>query len=390
MSKAFKIGIWIENDNLPENGGGFSYAQRLVKEIDLKQFDKELEIVFVGHNLNSNFLKNKININIKENFYKRKITNLFHKFLGINIYKKKKNLEEESIEILKTHNVQLLFFTTPYIKIRNFPFIVTNWDLGHKTTYAFPELSMNGQFNQRDEYFKNTLGEALLICSESQEGKEEIIRNFHTFPDKIKILPMFAGSIIDQNIISSEPVWATKIKSFFIYPAQFWPHKNHYNLIIAFKHFLEDRPGESHFLILSGSDKGNLPYIHSLIKELNMEEYIITPGFISIQELKWLYENTNGLIFPSFLGPTNMPLLEALSLGCKIACSNLKGHKELLKDNAFYFDPKDHAEIKNAFINLLNQDVAIHVVSRQTLDPELDILEQIFLDAIPIRKVWGI
>lgn len=386
--KPFKIGIWIDEHIYPNLGGAVSYTQKLINGIDAKKFNDQLEIIFVGFNLDKKFDKALISIPFKENYLEKKRNNALHKIFGIKL--ERKDLPRnyaKAISFLKAQDVQLLFYLTPQVQINNFPYIITNWDLAHKSTFAFPEFSMNGQFDYREKYFSKILNEALLICCESEQGKLEIENAYAIEPSKIKILPMFAGNIIDDEVSIVKPKWLDDGSSFFLYPAQFWPHKNHYNLILAFKDFLSSHPNFK--LVLTGSDKGNLSYINEVIIKNGITSNIIIAGFVDNSILKWLYKNAKGLVFPSFLGPTNMPLLEAQHFGCPIACSNLKGHKALLLNEAIYFEPTAVTSIKKAMDLLAEIDKPKTKLYIKHVANELTLLENIFIESKAIRKTWG-
>ena len=85
-----------------------------------------------------------------------------------------------------------------------------------------------------------------------------------------------------------------------------------------------------------------------MISDLRLEKNIRYLGFLSNQEVYTLYANALALVMPTFLGPTNMPLLEARALGCPVICTNLDGHKELLGEGALYFSPTSVVEISQA------------------------------------------
>lgn len=389
MDKPFKIGIWIDNNNFNEIGGGFSYTDRLLQGINEGLFSKRIEVFFVGFNLSSIYRKPVINIPYKRNFFQTKKNNFFHKFFSINLRQpKNEKINIEAKRILNDHQIEMVFYPNPFFIIKNFPYGFVNWDLGHKTTYAFPELSTNNEFNFRQKRYSELFNQALIICCESETGKQEVVNYFKINPDRIKILPMFAGKIIDQSVIPFQPRFIKEKTSFFIYPAQFWPHKNHYNLIKAFFKFVTLNDFKNYKLILPGSDQGNLSYINQTIIELGIQNEVIITGFIKNEELKWLYQNAVGLIFPSFLGPTNMPLLEALNLGCNVACSRIPGHVELLEDNAIYFDPSDTSEIFDSLISL-SQKTEKTPSKPDNFNEVLTGLENIIIQTIPIRRTWG-
>src|SRR6185369_11002066 len=77
-------------------------------------------------------------------------------------------------------------------------------------------------------------------------------------------------------------------------------------------------------------------------------------GFISEKEIKILYQNATALIMPTFLGQTNMPLMEAASLGCPIICSHLQGHYDLFGDTVLYINPVSYVDIAKKILLLNN------------------------------------
>ena len=75
------------------------------------------------------------------------------------------------------------------------------------------------------------------------------------------------------------------------------------------------------------------------------------------REVVWeLYRNAKMLVFPSLLGPNNLPPLEALSVGCPAIVSGLEGHKQQFSDSVLYFDPFDHIDLANQIEELLGNE----------------------------------
>ena len=390
----YKVGIWIDQSYSQESGGGFSFLWQLIHGIDNRKFENRIEIYFVGFNLDFTLKNTTISIPFNENYFERRKNNFYHKFFNISLPRKdiQKNYAAAD-KTLKSHGIDVLFYTTPDVFIDNYPYILVNWDLAHKTTFPFPETAMFGNWESREKKISENLNKALLVCCESERGKEEIIENYKLFRNKVMILPLFPGKIVLKEITGKKPEFI-KEEEFFIYPAQFWAHKNHFNLVIAFQQLLKSSPNKAYKLILTGSDQGNHSYIKMLVSTLQLQSNIIIPGFIEDGALKWLYKHAIGLVFPSFLGPTNMPLLEALLLNCNIACSNLHGHKEMLGDEAFYFEPEEPTSIKEAMEQLIVMSDAkikfknANSSTANSLETTLGLFEKILLRSINIRKTW--
>jgi glycosyltransferase involved in cell wall biosynthesis len=390
----YRVAIWINEAFVPESGGGYSFLSQLIERIDNEDFGSEIEIYFVGFNLSVEFKKKTISFPFKKSFLYQKKVNFYHKFFGSSI--PRKDIEQNytnAKNLLRKNNIDIIFYPTPEVFIKNYPYIIVNWDLGHRTTYAFPEIAMDGQWESRESHILKNLHKALLVCAESESGKNEIIKQYQLPEEKIVILPLFPSKIVNPIVEVQKPLWMNNLKNFFIYPAQFWAHKNHYNLILGFKDFVKEN--KDYILVLPGSDQGNRQYINSLIKELGLAQQIILPGFISDQELKWLYINSIGLVFPSLLGPTNMPILEAIALKCNVACSNLKGHIAMAGDLAIYFDPLEPLAIKQALDNLKDKaiDAIIsktnHQITPYSIENAIESFKNIMLKSISIRRTWG-
>ncbi len=339
----------------PRAGGGFSLYDKIIQLIDDYKFHDDIEVCFIGHKLKSdyNFKKEYIciyslpfNIPLISNSVS-KVTHKL-KFIG--------QLEGR---ILKENNVDLIYYPVQGLKkVNNFPFVSANWDIGHKSSFAFPEVAMNSKFEYREKWFSKEIYKALMIFVESVSGKNELIYYTKINPERIGVVPLFPGGIIDLKVSELDQVkflihFKLLSKKFFFYPAQFWAHKNHYNLLLAFKKILVDFPEMK--LVLTGSDKGNKNYIRESADKLGIGLNVIFTGFVSNECLYSFYKNTSALVFPGLMGPTNMPLLEARMLDCPVLCSEINGHREMLEDGALYFNPLDPDSIYARMETILNE-----------------------------------
>jgi glycosyltransferase involved in cell wall biosynthesis len=417
-----RIGVIVYEESFPTEGGGHSYYHTLLRGINEFDFYPEIEIVnivFYKHTLPKVSFK-KPCVYIKGNYYyQKKVKRDGGKYqnnkssfffsrrnplvdTALNFIKDKHNNRIE--QVLKDNRIDLVYYLKSELNCINYPFIATHWDVAHKSMFAFPETSLNGSFEIREKYYQYTLAKAFLILCESETGRKELKNYYRLYEDKIKVFPIFAGSIIHENASQEEhrnvlEKFHLEEKMFFLYPAQFWVCKNHYNLIIAFKKFITEKNNQKIKLVLSGSDKGNLKYIQDLISSLNLEKQVVLIGFISNKELFTLYKNALALTMPTFLGPTNMPLLEAAHLQCAVLCSDLEGHREMLGDNALYFNPSNADDICVAMNQVLNESVRINLVkagynhiqnSPFNIEKSLIILNETLLEIMPKRKAWGI
>jgi glycosyltransferase involved in cell wall biosynthesis len=349
------IGVFLNYDSDEKIGGGNSYFYTVISAIDSYQFSPDVHVFFVCEKEQLHFkqkkcitIGNKIPFSVKAILLILKYLNYF--FKGFLFFRNRSEVIKNKFfeNDLKQAEIDILYFPTPSLCSINIPYIATCWDLGHKSTFSFPELTMNGSYDARVEYFSKILSKAFAVIAESNSGKSEIVKFQQINPERIFVVPMIPGNVIDLNVSNEDQELILNQSNltnngYFYYPAQFWSHKNHYTLICAFKEYKIKNPTIK--LVFTGSDKGNLTYINSYIQELGLEDSIINLGFVSQDVVFTLYKNTISLIYTSLLGPTNMPLLEAHYLGVKIICSDLPGHREQLGGNAQYVDPLNPFDI---------------------------------------------
>jgi Glycosyl transferases group 1 len=187
------------------------------------------------------------------------------------------------------------------------------------------------------------------------------------------------------------------IDDFLFYPAQFWPHKNHINLLFGLdelrrKHDLHPK------LVLTGSDRGNRTHVHNLVSELHLTEQVFDLGFVSRENLTSLYATARAMVYPSFFGPDNLPPLEAFASACPVVAADVPGAREQLGQGALYFNPCDprHMAAKIAEV-LLNEgcrqqliDEAMKIVRQRTPRAYISAICEVLDEFEPIRRCWGL
>jgi len=74
-------------------------------------------------------------------------------------------------------------------------------------------------------------------------------------------------------------------------------------------------------------------------EQIDLENIIFMTG--NDELLKKLYLNSIALVYPSLYEGFGLPIIEAMSLGCPVACSNTSSMKEVGGNAANYFNPND-------------------------------------------------
>ena len=246
--------------------------------------------------------------------------------------------------ILKFKKIDFAWSLYPLTFPLKIPFATTVWDLQHLTQPYWPEFTSANSWYIRDIAYQKVLPRASLIISGTQFGSKQISKYYRVESERIIVVPF--------PITRKVPSYSnSRLENVFFYPAQFWPHKNHFNLILGF--VLASRSTNKNFkLLLPGSDKGNLNHIKNLVKQHKVEENVLFPGFITKNELDELYRTATGLIYPSYFGPDNFPPLESIAFECPVAIAKLPGVDVSIDLFDYYFDPDSPKDICDAFIKL--------------------------------------
>lgn len=250
-------------------------------------------------------------------------------------------------------NIKFLVIPFPSLFgiVNDIPYIVSIPDLMHRYYPHFPEYSFRERM-RRDFIYKNSSTRSILTIVDDEKGADDLRKFYRIQESKIRVIPYVPPGYIykhkgmDINTVSSILKKYNLPERFLFYPAQFWYHKNHIRLVKALK-YIKQHSGIEIPLVLSGVQKGNFKKVMDLIKELKMETQVIYLGYVSHTEIVALYKKSVALAYPSLFGPTNIPPLEAMTLGVPVVCSNLFSMPKQLGSAGLLFDPfnvKDIAE----------------------------------------------
>jgi glycosyltransferase involved in cell wall biosynthesis len=256
--------------------------------------------------------------------------------------------------LLLASNVDMMWYLAPGAATMEIPYITVVWDLQHRLQPFFPEVSGEAQWDLRERQYSAVLRRAAAVITGTQAGKAEIERFYQVAPERIRILPHPTPEFAFQRASGDDGRVLAKYglqPGYVLYPAQFWPHKNHVGLLRALR-VLRDRHRVTLDLVLLGSDKGNRGYVEQMAFDLGLEDQLKLPGFVAQDELLALYRGALALGYVSYFGPENLPPLEAFAAGCPVVAADVPGSEEQLGDAALRVDPRDERAIAEAIFRI--------------------------------------
>lgn len=324
-----RIGVILEST--PYIGGGFQYSRSLFEAVySYSNLKNTTMVAFYIQEEWSSFLEN----------YDVKLVHLTNEF-------------SRNILLMDGEDCEFIVGTVQKCwsyKLKT-PVIEPIHDLMHRYEPSFPEVSENDQGYIRDIDLNTLYRNAIGILVDSEVGARHVKEQFGLMRDEnVFILPYAAPALLKFDSIKV----ALSFDKYFFYPAQFWNHKNHAVILKALS-ILKKRGLTANFVFV-GSKKNGYESIIKGIKELDLDSQVQILGYVSDSNIRYLYEHARALVMPTFFGPTNIPPIEAVSIGCPVAVSRIYEMPNQLGDAAVYFDPGDPEELAEVLKKLWVDD----------------------------------
>jgi len=261
------------------------------------------------------------------------------------------------------HEVDWVFYTAPSelsFEV-GLPYVMPVHDLQHRLQPEFPEVSANGEWEEREYTYRNAIRYATLILADSEVGKEDIIRFYGPYgaaPDRIKVLPHSPPSYLSLDAPKRLRVRQAYHlpERYVFYPAQFWPHKNHARIIEALELLKREYNAEIH-VVFCGTHSGEIRErtfreVTALAHRLRLSDQVHYLGRVPDEAMSGLYAGAFALVMPTFFGPTNIPPMEAWALGCPVLCSDIRGIREQIGNAGLLVSPRSTEAIAEGIYRL--------------------------------------
>jgi glycosyltransferase involved in cell wall biosynthesis len=352
--KVHRIGIYLFTK--PEEGGTYQYTLTMIKALASPEFEKYNITAFYHDEKWNEILPGKYTkVRYQRSLLRRLLSKTYKSIdRSIDGYRRFSGyfnpivnlVNQSACEVMIYPNQDALSYQTKKKSL------VTIHDLMHCYEPQYEEYQ-HGYYKIRERHFKNICRYSSGVLVDSEIGKQQVHESYGKNLEEIFVLPFIAPYyLFESKFIDVKNKYKLPNK-FLFYPAQFWQHKNHENLLQALK-ILKDQ-GTTLHLVLVGSKKNYYTKIVSLIETLNLENDVTILGYVSNDEIYSFYKEAFALTFVSLLGPTNIPPLEAMLLGCPVIISNKYAMPEQVGNAGLLVNPLDPQDIAHT-IGLIYRD----------------------------------
>ena len=246
--------------------------------------------------------------------------------------------------------------------------VVTVHDLIYKT-YPQAHTPQTIELTQGHMQEISRLADRIICISESTR------RDLHRFFDLPQEKTCTVLNGVDHSVfcrisdLSPAQAFLKKLEvsaGFILFVGTIEPRKNLPGLLQAMaqlKWKLKPLPQ----LVVVGMNGWMTEQIADSVKQLGLGEDVVFTGFISDEQLNWLYNTCGVFVFPSFYEGFGFPVLEALCAGAAVVASSTSSCPEITADAAMLIDPNEAGQIAHSIEKLMNDTVFAEELKRKAL-----------------------
>ncbi|MFA5338206.1 MAG: glycosyltransferase family 1 protein [Candidatus Omnitrophota bacterium] len=199
-----------------------------------------------------------------------------------------------------------------------------------------------------------------FIIADSENTKKDIIRFLHIPEERIKVVYLAASpkfSPLEKSAKYEEILKQYGIENkYFLNVGTIEPRKNISLLIEGFWRYLQASQNKDIILVIAG--KYGWDYQRCLNKalELKVSGRVIFCDYVKEEHLPVLYNFCEAFVYPSAYEGFGLPVLEAMSCGAAVICSNNSSLPEITPKETLYIDPDDINSISSALVKILEDN----------------------------------
>ncbi len=264
---------------------------------------------------------------------------------------------EKSVpKALKEYNIDLFISPDGYASLNtSVPQIITIHDLG------FEHFPKHVPYLVRKFYRYFTpkyCQKAIKILAVSEYTKQDIISTYNIEAQKIDVVHNGFDLENQESRVKSQDAEKKILTSeipYFIFVGAVHPRKNLLGLLKAFEHF-KATFSHPHQLVIVGRKAWMNKELEDFYAQMQFKKKVIWIEKIERTDLLQLMQHAYGLVYTSLFEGFGIPILEAMTLGLPVICSNTSSMPEVAGNAALLVQPTNASEIAAAMNELIIND----------------------------------
>lgn len=233
------------------------------------------------------------------------------------------------------------------------PSVVVVHDL---TALRFPDAYDRGTVAQTRWVLPRMLAHARAVVAVSDNTRRDVLDQFRLEPEKVKVV----GEGCDRAIFrprSPNEVSDTRARygvpaDYLLYAGTFSRHKN----LGLVARALSTLPRALTLVLVGRRDAGVAAEFDALIERLGLQSRVLTPGYVSRDELAALMSGARAFVYPSRYEGFGLAPLEAMACGAPVVASKVASLPEVVGSGGRLVDSDEPGAWAEAIASVVAAD----------------------------------
>lgn len=235
-------------------------------------------------------------------------------------------------------------------------------DLLHRD---LPEALPMEEVSHRHNSFMRVLSNATYLQCNSRHVVGRVQHHYGVHPARCFVAYNAVQNRLPNPVAGSPLPAGVPDEPFFFYPANFWPHKNHETLLVAYRLYVQGAGSRAWPLLFTGFPDARTELLREIRDGLGLTDRVRFLGHVSDAGFASLFVRAGALVFPSLYEGFGIPLLEAMRFERPILAARSASLPEVGGDACLFVNPRDPRAIAEAMRRLaIREDMRDELVAR--------------------------
>jgi len=211
------------------------------------------------------------------------------------------------------------------------------------------------QIDHRERVWRAHAHAAAAVSVGTSWVAEDVASRWAVPRDRVHVVPLAPLGRLRPPEAARAPAGAPSRSALrILYPAAFWPHKNHVTLIRAAA--AVRRRGVPVDLLLPGGPVGRHDLVRAELVQHGFDPADVMPGYLSDAELVAAYAHAAAVCVPSTFESASFPIWEAFQAGVPVAAARVTALPAQVGRAGLLFDPHDPEDLAQVLVRLVTDE----------------------------------
>lgn len=348
-----KVILSSDSIKFPLTGIG-RYSYELIKAF--REIDDIRDLKFLnGYSVSDKLdFEHSVSYNDKATNFKTNILSLLKSTFAADVYRLFSPLLKE--KALSSYSDYIFHGTNFFVPKFSGKSISTFHDL---SPFLMPHCIEPKRRDYLQKQLTSTVSNASFFITDTYHTRNEFINHFGVDANKVKAVHLACDSSFkvrkEVDVSNVLKKYGLNFKKFSLCVCTIEPRKNLDILIDAYSG-LPSKIRAEYPLVLVGHEGWCSEKTHKKMMRYSNEGWLRYLRFVHNDELPLIYSGARTFVFPSLYEGFGLPILEAMSSGVPVLCSDASCLPEVGGDSALYFNPNDTDALKNLLFETLDDD----------------------------------